>query len=159
LHIPAFLSSIHGVKKLVSLLLNSKDSELIIHHYDEASAVWDVENENKRPTIPQYQKNWDSINIKRIIANDLIFNSPKDLARFKALHCRVSRSWLHAIPSPNIDTLLDNTSFQVCIGLRLSCNHCSQTHCCLWYGVKHTATPHKSSSAINFHKVERSKLI
>jgi hypothetical protein len=34
-----------------------------------------------------------------------------------------------------------------------------QTHCCLWYGVKHTATPHKSSSAINFHKVERSKLI
>jgi hypothetical protein len=46
--LPAFLSSVHGVEKLVSLLLNSKDSELIIiHHYDEASAVWDVENENK----------------------------------------------------------------------------------------------------------------
>jgi hypothetical protein len=30
---------------------------------------------------------------------------------------------------------------------------------CLCYGVKHTATPHKSSSAINFHKVERPKLI
>jgi hypothetical protein len=41
--LPAFLSSIHGVEKLVSLLLNSKD-ELIIHHYDEALAVWDVEN-------------------------------------------------------------------------------------------------------------------
>jgi hypothetical protein len=27
------------------------------------------------------------------------------------------------------------------------------------YGVKHTATPHKSSSAINFHKVERPKFI
>jgi hypothetical protein len=27
------------------------------------------------------------------------------------------------------------------------------------YGVKHTATPHKSSSAINFFKVERPKLI
>jgi hypothetical protein len=92
LPIPAFLSSIHGVKKLVSLLLNSKDSELIIHHYDEASAVWDVENETKRPTIPLYQKNWDNINIKRIIANDLIFKSPKDLARFKALQCRISRS-------------------------------------------------------------------
>jgi hypothetical protein len=48
----AFLSSIHGVKKLVSLLLNSKDNELITHHYDEASAVWDVENENDRSTIP-----------------------------------------------------------------------------------------------------------
>jgi hypothetical protein len=30
---------------------------------------------------------------------------------------------------------------------------------CLCYGVKHTATPHKSSSAINFHKVECPKLI
>jgi hypothetical protein len=37
--LPAFLSSINGVKKLVSLLLNSKDNELNIHHYDEALAV------------------------------------------------------------------------------------------------------------------------
>jgi hypothetical protein len=59
----AFLSSVHGVKKLVSQLLNSMDNELIIHHYDEALMVWDVENENERPTIPQFQKNWD-INIK-----------------------------------------------------------------------------------------------
>jgi hypothetical protein len=50
------------------------------------------------------QKNWDNINIKRIIANELIFNSPRDLARFKALQCRESGSWLHAIPSPNIGT-------------------------------------------------------
>jgi hypothetical protein len=123
--LPAFLSLIHGVKKLVSPLLNSKDNELIIHHYDEALAVWDVVNENERPTIPQFQKNWDNINIKRIIANDLIFNSPKDLARFKAWQCREPGSWLPAIPSPNIGTLLDNTSFQVCIGLRLGCNLCT----------------------------------
>jgi hypothetical protein len=76
--LPAFLSSINGVKKLVFLLLNSKDNELIIHHYDEALAVWDVENENERPTIPQFQKNWDNINIKRIIANDLIFNPSRN---------------------------------------------------------------------------------
>jgi hypothetical protein len=63
--LPAFLqSSIHGVKKLVSLLLNSKDNELIIHLYDEALAVWDVENEKERPTIPQFQKKRDNINIK-----------------------------------------------------------------------------------------------
>jgi hypothetical protein len=52
---------------------------------DEALAVWDVENENERPIIPQFQKNWDNINIKRIIDNDLIFNSSRDLASFKAL--------------------------------------------------------------------------
>jgi hypothetical protein len=65
--------------------------------------------------------------IKRII--DLIFNSSRDLARFKALQCRESGSWLHAIPSPNIGTLLDNTSFQVCIGLRLGCNLCTPHIC------------------------------
>jgi hypothetical protein len=77
--------------------------------------MWDVENDNERPTIPQFQKNWDNISIKRIIANDLIFNSPRDLARYK---CRELGSWLHAIPSPNIGTFSDNTSFQVFIGLR-----------------------------------------
>jgi hypothetical protein len=123
--LPAFLSSINGVKKLVSLLLNSKDNELNIHHYDEALAVWGVANENEIPTITEFQKNWDNINIKRIIANDLIFNSPRDLARFKALQCRESGSWLHAIPSPNIGTLLDNT----CIGLRLGCNLCTPHIC------------------------------
>jgi hypothetical protein len=53
------------------------------------------------------------MNIKRIIAND--FNSPRHLVCFKALQWRESGSWLHAISSPNIGTLLDNTSFQVCI--------------------------------------------
>jgi hypothetical protein len=57
----AFLSSINGVKNLVSLLLNSKDNELNIHHYDEALAVWGVANENEIPTIPQFQKNWQNI--------------------------------------------------------------------------------------------------
>jgi hypothetical protein len=126
---PIFAYLVSYLKKFVSLLINSKDNELIIHHYDEALAVWDVENENERPKIPQFQKNWDNINIKRIIANDLIFNSPRDLARFKALQCRESGSWLHAIPSPNIGTLLDNTSFQVCIGLRLGCNLCTPHIC------------------------------
>jgi hypothetical protein len=78
---------------------------LLFTIYDEALAVWDVENENERPTIPQFQKNWDNINIKRILDNNLIFNSSRDLARFKALQCRESGSWLHAIPSPNIGTL------------------------------------------------------
>jgi hypothetical protein len=77
----------------------------------------------------QFQKNWNNINIKRIIANDFIFNSPRDLARFKALKCRESGSWLHAIPSANIGTLLNNTSFQVCIGLRLGCNLCTPHIC------------------------------
>jgi hypothetical protein len=111
-------------------------------------AVWDVENENERPTIPQFQKNWDNTNIKRIIANYLIFNSPRDLARLKALQCRESGSWLHAIPSPNIGTLLDNTSFQVCIGLRLGCNLCTPH---IWKCSIHGLSCSKSSGRFSRH--------
>jgi hypothetical protein len=63
-----------------------------------------------------------NFNIIRINANDLIFDSSRNLACFLSLQCRESGSWLHAIPSPNIGTLLGNTSLQVCIGLRLGCN-------------------------------------
>jgi hypothetical protein len=45
------------------------------------------------------------------------------------LQCSKSGSWLHAILSPNIGTLLDNTSFQVCIGLILGCNLCTAHFC------------------------------
>jgi hypothetical protein len=80
-------------------------------------------------SIPDPIPRHNNINIKRIIANDLIFNSPRDLARLKALQCRESGSWLHAIPFPNIGILLDNTSYQVCIGLRLCCNLCTPHIC------------------------------
>jgi hypothetical protein len=91
----------------------STNTELIIRHYDEASGVWGVENENERPTIPQFQKDCPNSHIKRMeLRNDLSFNSPRYLARFKALPCRGSGSWLHAIPSPKIGTLLDNIAFK-----------------------------------------------
>jgi hypothetical protein len=56
IELPPLLSSIHGVKKLVSLLLNSNDNELIIHYHDEASTVWDVENENERPKFHNFRR-------------------------------------------------------------------------------------------------------
>jgi hypothetical protein len=44
--------------------------------------------------------------------------SPSDLARVKALQCRESGSWLHAVRSnTNIGTLFDIAAFQGCLGL------------------------------------------
>jgi hypothetical protein len=80
--------------------------------------------------------------------NCQFFNSPRDLAHFKALQYRESGSWLHAIPSPNIGTLLDNTSFQVCIGLRLGCNLCTPHICkCSIHGLSCS----KSSGRFSIH--------
>jgi hypothetical protein len=63
----------------------------------------------------------DKINITTIITSELQFNTVTDIARFKALQCNESGSWLDAIPSKNIGTFLDLQDFQVCVGLRLGC--------------------------------------
>jgi hypothetical protein len=43
-----------GLKSLFLYYYIQMINELIIHHYDEALAVWGVENENEKPTIPQF---------------------------------------------------------------------------------------------------------
>ncbi|XP_037029663.1 uncharacterized protein LOC119069645 [Bradysia coprophila] len=70
------------------------------------------------------------INTKRIIKKELVFTSKLDLARFKALQCKESNAWLHAIPSSNIGTFMDSNSIRICIGLRLGCDICL-VHTCL----------------------------
>jgi hypothetical protein len=48
----------------------------------------------------------DKINITTIITSELQFNTVTDIARFKALQCNESGSWLDAIPSKNIGTFI-----------------------------------------------------
>jgi hypothetical protein len=57
--IPIFASllsylQLMGLKSLFLYYYIQMINELIIHHYDEALAVWGVENENEKPTIPQF---------------------------------------------------------------------------------------------------------
>ena len=127
--LPAFLSSSFGVKSHVSRILNFQDMTFIAH-FDEAVEEWKVLNGLQEPSLPTLQKNWDLINIQRIIKEKLNFTSKTDLARFKALQCKESNAWLQSIPSSNIGTFMDNNSIRICIGLRLGCNICS-AHTCL----------------------------
>lgn len=129
IYLPAFLSSSFGVKSHVSHILNFQDTTFIIH-LDEALEKWKVVNNLQEPSIKHLQKKWDLINVQRIIEENFKFTSKTDLARFKALQCKESNAWLHAIPSPNIGTVMDNNTLRICIGLRLGCNICS-THTCI----------------------------
>lgn len=96
---------------------------------NEALEEWKHLNETT-PSDCNRQKNWDKINVKRIIDNELLLTTTKDIARFKALQCKESNSWLKAIPSPNIGTLLDNNTLRICVGLRLGTPLC-RPHICI----------------------------
>ena len=127
--LPAFLSSSFGVKSHVSHILNFQDTAFIVH-LDEALEKWkSLSNLEEPSSSKNFQKNWDLINIQRIIKENLNFTSKTDVARFKALQCKESNAWLHAIPSSNIGTVMDNNSLRICIGLRLGCNICSAHTC------------------------------
>lgn len=126
--LPAFLSSTFGVNVLVSHILKKSD-ENIDYLMEEALQNW-ISSNNSVPNINNQQKQWDSINIKRIINENLTFDSNLDIARFKALQRKESGAWLNSIPSTNIGTFMDNNSFRICIGLRLGSKIC-QKHTCI----------------------------
>jgi hypothetical protein len=75
------------------------------------------------------QKEWDVININRIIETTIHFERATDLAHFKALQLPESGAWLQAVPSKNIGTFIDGQIFQIYVGLRLDCN-LYQSHVC-----------------------------
>lgn len=122
LALPAFLSSAFGVTISVSQLLYSTDQEIDHHLLEEAMDVWRLLNgETLPPTDLKVQKEWDIINIKRIIAQNITLTTPTESARFLALQQVESGAWLKALPSTNLGTFMDNPSFRTCVALRLGC--------------------------------------
>jgi hypothetical protein len=56
-------------------------------------------------------------------------STDKDQARLLALQEKESGAWLHALPSTNLGTLLDNQCFRISICLRLGIPMCVPHPC------------------------------
>lgn len=126
--LPTFLSSTFGVGTLVSHILNKPD-EIAIHSTEAALQKWNSLN-NSIPQDQIFQKNWDVINIERIINNNLKIDSKLDMARYQALQHKESGAWMNAFPSSTIGTFMDNNTFRICVALRLGCKIC-EAHICI----------------------------
>jgi hypothetical protein len=74
------------------------------------------------------QKEWDAILLKNKLDKENL-SDIFDKARMIGLRNKESRSWLHAFPSKNIGTFLDNNTIRVCMGLRLGCDICRPYQC------------------------------
>ncbi|KAF2890579.1 hypothetical protein ILUMI_15594, partial [Ignelater luminosus] len=126
--LPAFLASTFGVHALVNLICSSLD-EGTVDLEEEAKKIWNELNSLNIPTLRTYQRNWDIINIQRIIVNTFTVDSFTEIARLKALQLPKSGAWLQAIPSSHIGTLMDNNSFRVCVALRIGSPVCRPYNC------------------------------
>uniref|UniRef100_A0A8D9A679 Uncharacterized protein n=1 Tax=Cacopsylla melanoneura TaxID=428564 RepID=A0A8D9A679_9HEMI len=118
--LPAFLSSANSVKPLMSDILNVNEAQLVIGHLNSALSTW----ENKysaEPDTKNIQKFWDEIVIKQVVEQKMNFTESVDIARFKAVQAEGAGTWLDAVPSKQVGTLIESRAFRICIGLRLGC--------------------------------------
>lgn len=146
--IPAFLASAFGARFLVANILRLSGNDISIHHMDEGLKVWQSLNATELPVNPESQKNWDLLNVERIVRDNLHFDSMKDIARFKALQAPESGQWLHSIPISNNGTLLDGNTIRICVGLRLGGKICHKHTCRCGTEVQEDGT-HGLSCMIN----------
>lgn len=128
LSLPTFLSSCAGVMSLVSNILQTPVDKLTLNFWSEGIEMWCKDHE-ELPENTAIQSQWDAILLNNTIEKHIKFDNPLDIARMKAVQNKESGAWLHAFPSKNTGMLMDDSSFRICIGLRLGCDLCREYGC------------------------------
>lgn len=115
----------------MSTMLQSPTLDIMeIADYEDALFAWNCINpESNPPPTPASQKDWDSINVQRMV-NRLQIDQESEKARRLAVCEPESGAWLHTLPSKTIGTLLYNNVFRICVGLRLGTDIC-KPHVCV----------------------------
>ncbi|XP_063618720.1 uncharacterized protein LOC134791601 [Cydia splendana] len=119
--LPAFLSSFHSTQDLANKIFCPPADNICIQIQIEAKNSWTQAcPENPIPAFVHSQKLWDEplcrVTLKALIDNA---QSPAERARLLAVSEPESGLWLHALPSPNIGTLLERTTLALATSLRL----------------------------------------
>lgn len=125
--LPSFISSVHSVINLVTLIDPYLSDETMIADYTLAMEDW-FANFNSIPDDMSNQRSWDNIGISEKLSN-LTFNSEKEKARYLSSTMAESNFWLAALPSKHLGTLLDNNTFRISIALRFGLEICSSHKC------------------------------
>jgi len=126
--VPCFLASIHSVLPLVDSLLppNLRNCDAALDEglsLRQGLAVPDV-------SVRGFQSEWEKP-VMEMTLNSLKLSAPnaQATARLLALQQPNAGDWLHALPSPQLGTLLDNESFRVICALRLGGSVCQPHRC------------------------------
>ncbi|XP_011555023.3 uncharacterized protein LOC105386209 [Plutella xylostella] len=128
--LPAFLSSSFGVLDLVTRILTIHGDGFSIPFAEEALELWQARCPGSDlPETPQSQRSWDEVLCNNAIDSLLSSQSGVELARLRAVTQPESGIWLHALPSLQLGTLMDDDSLRVAVALRLGCNVCHPHRC------------------------------
>lgn len=118
----AYLASTHGCAGLVARMLPHRDDISYMPFVDGALEAWKTFcTDCDHPEDPSRQHAWDEPLCSAKAAQLLEAATGSDIARLKAASCPESGAWLHAVPSPQLETLLSDEALRVAAALRLGC--------------------------------------
>lgn len=129
--LPAFISSVHSTDKLIRNILSFTPINFDVPCFTEAMDAWKIACPNSNiPVYPSSQRQWDEP-LCRVVRENLLStsNTTAERARLLAVGEWESGLWLHALPSSNIGTLFDDTTFRLAVALRLGASCCSPHRC------------------------------
>jgi hypothetical protein len=131
--LPAYLSSVHGTQNLVAKILKASAGSVTANIFSEAKNAWITACPNATyPHSLHSQRQWDEP-LCRLVRNNLYqtSTSPAERARLLAAAEWESGMWLHAVPSKNLGTLMDNNTFRLsaCLRLGATCVAPHRCHC------------------------------
>lgn len=131
LALPAYIASIHASHNLIgNILFPSLNSGFEIIYNTEAIEAWKLNsNTSVLPLKPHIQKQWDEPLISKTKTDLFQNSSTRDKARLLAASEKESGAWLEAFPSPNIGTLLSNSTIRIAVCLRIGAKLC-EPHVC-----------------------------
>lgn len=119
--VPAFLSSAHSTSTLIGKILTPSLRDFEVAYVAETENAWRLACPGKDlPSKKNIQKIWDDPVCRQV--QDWLLNSATssmEKARLLAAYEHESGFWLHAYPSIQCGTLLDNNSLRLAVGLRL----------------------------------------
>jgi hypothetical protein len=127
LAIPAYLSSVFASKPLTSLLYPSTGTIL---HFEEGLHSWRSSTSMEWPPDPTKQRSWDEaamkVKVNNLIANETDVYHQK---RLQSLQNKNASDWLHAIPSKNVGTFLNDHEMRAALCLRLGLPFAEEHRC------------------------------
>lgn len=108
-----------STKELVNQIF-TPSVQLADHQLELAENIWKrVTNIDEILEDSSHQKSWDIPMAMEDFSGLKRLNST-DQARLLAVLEKESGDWLHAVPSPNLGTLLDPESLRIAVSLRLA---------------------------------------
>ncbi|KAJ8727191.1 hypothetical protein PYW08_015588 [Mythimna loreyi] len=119
--LPAFLSSVRSTQQLTSGILTQSLVDCEVPCLTDALSAWKLACPDEAlPENPSSQRQWDEP-LCRLVRNNLINTSTNtaERARLLAVGEWESGLWLQTLPSPNIGSMLSDTTFRIATCLRL----------------------------------------